>query len=383
MFASLLSKKFKNVIYYVEPLRSDRKVPLIKRIDGNLFVVDIPLFPYIPQLLKYTSYLKLAEKLSHLLLWALLKIIRVKNPIFIIYQPHNLALAKKLSSTFGKSLLCYDSTDDWSKFPGLSEWRVKQIQKSEKSVIKEVDVVLAVSETLYKKAKDINPNTFNLPNATSFENFNKVTQDIQVAPEILACPEPRIGYVGKITPWRLDFDLIKYIAQTRPMWSIIMIGPIHTHAKALVKELSKFKNIVFLGPKKYYSLPNYIKGFNTCVLPHKVDALTESMDPIKLYDYMATGKPIVATGISEALKFKNIIRIANSKEDFLSSLDEICMNINFEENTSERITIAKSNSWTNRTDQLINILRDALNRRTTSKTIIKNKEESGQTKKIL
>ncbi len=167
------------------------------------------------------------------------------------------------------------------------------------------------------------------------------------------------------------------------MWSIIMIGPIHTHAKALVKELSKFKNIVFLGPKKYYSLPNYIKGFNTCVLPHKVDALTESMDPIKLYDYMATGKPIVATGISEALKFENIIKIANSKEEFLSSLDEICAKSNVEQNTSERITFAKNNSWMNRTDQLIDILRDALNRRTTSKTIVKNKEESGQTKKIL
>ncbi|MGH7901318.1 MAG: glycosyltransferase, partial [Thermodesulfobacteriota bacterium] len=320
MFAWLLSNKFRNVVYYVEPGRSERKLPHLKRIKNNLHLVDIP---YIPQFLKHTSLSRLGVQISCLALWILLKMLRIRDPIFIIYQPQNLVFAKKLSSIFGKSLLCYDLTDDWSEFPGVSDWRKKQFVKSEKLVIKEVDTVFAVSKKLIERAKEINPNTFYLPNATSFNNFNRVTQKIEISREILAIPEPRVGYIGKITPWRIDFVLIRHLSETRPDWSIIMIGPIHPEAKPLVDELGKLKNVFFLGPRNYYSLPEYIKGFNVCILPHRVDTLTESMDPIKLYDYMATGKPVVTTSIPEALKFKNVIKVAESEEEFVSLLNEV------------------------------------------------------------
>lgn len=355
MFAWLLSNSYRNVIYYIEPGRSERKFPHIKRIKNNLYLVDIP---YIPQYLKHTGLSRLGVQISCFSLWSLMKVLRVKNPIFIIYQPQNLDFAKKLSSMFGKSLLCYDLTDDWSEFPGLNEWGKKHTRKAEDKVIKEVDKVFAVSEKLLGKARELNPNTFYLPNATSFENFNRVTKQIPISPEILTYPQPRIGYVGKITPWRIDFDLIRYISEARPDWSILMIGPVHPDARVLADELSKQGNVFFTGPKNYYSLPEYIKGFNVCILPHKIDSLTESMDPIKLYDYLATGKPIVASGIKEAFKFSNVIKIAHSKEQFLSFLDQIVDDTAPNDKSRQQIDIAKENSWENRTNQLIKILEE-------------------------
>ena len=357
MFASLLSKQFRNVIYYVEPARSEKKFPLVKRLKENLYLVDVP---YLPKFLNNTKFSRFSVLVSNISIWLLLKMLRVKNPIYMVYQPHNLVLANKLSTFFGKSLLCYDFTDDWSEFPGHSEWRKNEIKQAEENVLKQVDVVFAVSEKLLEKAKEINSKTYYLPNATSFENFNKVTQHISISQNIQALPEPRIGYVGKITPWRIDFNLLKYLVVNRPNWNIVMIGPIHPEARSLVEEMSKLQNISFLGAKEYHSLSNFIKGFNACILPHMVDALTESMYPIKLYDYMATGKPIVATGIREALKFNNVIKVAHSKKEFLTCLDEIIDNKNYPDSAEERIKVAKENSWDYRTNQLIEIIKKTI-----------------------
>ena len=353
MFAHMLSEKFRNVIYYVETGRSEKKYPHIRRLKENLYIVDIP---YLPKFLYNTKFSRFGVLISNISIWLVMKFLRIKDPIYIIYQPHNLAIAKKLSTFFGKSLLCYDFTDDWSEFPGHSEWRKNEIKQAEQNVLKEVDLVFAVSEKLLERANKINNKTYYLPNATSFENFNKVSQEISISPEILKYPEPRIGYVGKITPWRIDFDLLEYLAKSRPSWSIIMIGPIHPEARSIIEELRKLQNITFLGPKSYHSLSSYMKGFNACILPHKVDALTESMDPIKLYDYMATGKPVVATGIREALKFNTLIKVAHSKKDFLTCLDEIMDNKNSTDSAEERIKVAKENSWDYRTNQLIEII---------------------------
>lgn len=358
MFAWLLRKKFRNVIYYVEPGRSVRKFPILKRLKDNLYLVDVP---FIPQFVKHTGLSRLGVQISCFVLWVLLKIRRVKDPIYIIYQPQNFAFATKLSSMFGKSLICYDMTDDWSEFPGISEWKKEQFFTYENSVLEQVDSVFAVSKKLFERAKLVNPNTHYLPNATDFENFNKVTGSIEISSEIQSIPEPRIGYIGKITPWRIDFDLIRYLALNRPEFSITMIGPIHTEAKPLVDGLHDLKNVYFLGSRNYYSLPEYIKGFQVCIIPHRVDKLTDSMDPIKLYDYLATGKSVVSTSVSEVLRFKEAINVADSKEEFLSYLDNAIYTPPDKNKINTRLKIAEENSWEKRTSQLIRILEENIN----------------------
>jgi len=351
MLAFLLAEKFRNVIYYVDPHRSERIFPLVKRINKNIFLVDIPCI----RLKDGKRFLGGVSKLmSFLCIWFVGWLVGIKRPIYMIYQPHNLEVAKKLSHHFGSSMFCYDMTDDWSEFPGQSPARKKIVRTSEEKVLKEVDLVFAASGKLLEKAKRINQKAFHLPNGTSFSNFNRVTENISIDPEVRACLKPRIGYIGKITPWRLDLDLIRFLAVNRPSWSFLLIGPIHPAARPFVKEVKEIKNLHLIGPKCYWDLPNYIKGFDACILPHKVDPLTESMDPIKLYDYLATGKTIVSTNIREAFKFKEIIKVVHSKEEFLSVLTDVIEKddgIDF----TKRVETARENSWENRIGDLMKI----------------------------
>mgnify|MGYP002622878763 FL=1 len=358
MFAWLLAQKYRNVFYYIEPGRSERTLPLFKRLKSNLYLIDVP---HIPKHLQNGRISSLSVKLSCASLWLLLKLKRVKNPIFIVYQPHNMSFAKKLSSIFGKSLICYDMTDDWSEFPGISEHRKHEIISEESRVIKEADLVFAVSGRLFDKAVKLNPNSIHLPNATDFESFNKVMSNIDTSEEIRSFNRPRLGYVGNITPRRIDFELLRFIAESKPEWNIIMIGPVHAEAADMVNSFRDLRNVFFLGPKKYYSLPEYIKGFDICILPHRVDNLTQSMDPIKLYDYMATGKPIVATAVAEAVKFREEICLGNSREEFVSHIKSLLYEGATEQSLAMQLETAKKNTWDKRVEKLTEIFQEKLN----------------------
>ena len=358
MFASLLAEQCRKVVYYVESERSERKVPTIQRLRHNLLLIDIP-NPF------RSSRMSLLTRLGN---WAvtvsvkiLLRCFGIREPIFIVYQPHNLWFAKKVANWTGVSLFCYDMTDDWSKFPGQSEWKVKAILEAEEKALRHADVVFAVSEVLLEKAKKYSRKAYYLPNATSFENFNLVMSDIQVDDEILRISPPRLGYVGKITGWRLDFDLIKWVAEKKPEWSIVLIGPVHPNdiTQHEVSKLKPLKNIHFLGPKEYWNLARYIKGFDVCILPHKDDALTQSMDPIKLYDYMATGKPVVAANVREAAKFSSVIQVAASREEFLSDVEKV-LGQEVDDLQEQRLSVAKQNSWRDRVQLMANILQSSL-----------------------
>jgi hypothetical protein len=358
MLAWLLSHRFKNVVYYVAPGSSERSLPHLRRIKSNLYLVDIP---FIPKFLRGSGLSRLGVQISCSSLWLLLLFIGTKMPVFVTYHSTNFAFTKKLASFFGKSLICYDLTDDWTEFQLTDETVKNEVKQSERKTIEESDVVLAVSKKLYETARKINPKTYYLPNATDVDNFRRTTTDIPVSPEIMRIPGPRIGYIGKVALWKTDFDLLEYLASTRPDWSLIFLGPVVREANLPADKLSEYANVHFLGPRNYNSLPEYIKGFDVCILPHVVDPLTNSMDPIKLYDYLATGKQIVSTPVAEAIKFKEVIRIAYSNDEFVKQI-EAAIQHSRDYNPSRQLEIAVQHSWESRAAELSRIIEDNISK---------------------
>lgn len=358
MLAWLLSHRFKNVVYYVAPGSSERSLPHLRRIKSNLYLVDIP---FIPKFLRGSGLSRLGVQISCSSLWLLLLFIGTKKPVFVTYHSTNFAFTKKLASFFGKSLICYDLTDDWTEFQLTDETVKNEVKQSERKTIEESDVVLAVSKKLNETARKINPKTYYLPNATDVDNFRRTTTDIPVSPEIMRIPGPRIGYIGKVALWKTDFDLLEYLASTRPDWSLIFLGPVVREANLPADKLSEHANVHFLGPRNYNSLPEYIKGFDVCILPHVVDPLTNSMDPIKLYDYLATGKQIVSTPVAEAIKFKEVIRIAYSNDEFVKQIEAAIQHSRVY-NPARQLEIAGQHSWENRAAELSRIIEDNISK---------------------
>ena len=222
----------------------------------------------------------------------------------------------------------------------------------EEAAIRNADKVFSVSKRLYEWGKSNNPNTVYLPNATDFELMKTTREEGEIADELRNLNHPVVGYTGRITPWRIDWELLGKIADMEEKPTLVMIGEIHHDSIPLRDKLLQRKNVIFLGPKEYYKLPMFYRGFDVCILPHSVDLQTGSMDPIKLYDYMGSGKPIVATSVEEAKKFPKGLRLANDHTSFLSLLREAWSDKNH--NPATQMEIARQNSWAIRTEELVN-----------------------------
>jgi len=132
---------------------------------------------------------------------------------------------------------------------------------------------------------------------------------------------PMIGYVGVISK-RIDFGLVEYLAQNRSNYSFVFVGPFYGDVRGWVKRLSRLKNVFFLGERHYDEIPNYVSSFDVCVVPHIVDEFTLSNDPMKVYEYIYAGKPVVSTGIYISRELLDFVFVAREREEFLRYLDE-------------------------------------------------------------
>ena len=159
-------------------------------------------------------------------------------------------------------------------------------------------------------------------NGVDYEHFNKINENIKYDKkfeEIIAENKPIIGYYGALASW-FDYDMIKYLAEKRPEYNIVLLGIKYDDSfdKA---DLNSKDNIYFLGSKDYEELPNYASKFDVCTIPFLINDITQATSPLKLFEYMALRKPIVTTAMKECKKYKSVV-IANNKDEFVDKVDD-------------------------------------------------------------
>ena len=272
----------------------------------------------------------------------------------IVYASHPLH-AFALDAFKPRALSCYDWTDDWTQFELIPLADRDEYARLDARMPREVDVVFAVSRELVERARRLNNNVHWLPNATSLHEI----MDRPAAPDAVVerIPRPRLGYVGHIGD-RVDFDLLRTVAEARPGWSIVMVGPVWSNRTAEAEELGLWPNVHFVGPRPYAGLPDIIGQLDVCLIPHTLDALTASMDPIKLYDYLATGKPIVTTPVAGVERFADAIYISGPASDFVAQVEQALVEPG-EALREKRQAYGRDNSWSARAAQLWSMLMSA------------------------
>lgn len=188
-----------------------------------------------------------------------------------------------------------------------------------------------------------------LPNGVIFEDFNSPIEDnnnvIEKANSIFnPIKKPIIGFYGAIAEW-LDFALIKDLALLRPDLSFVFIGKLWTNID-LIKEIS---NIHFVDLIPYQYLPTFAKKFDITIIPFLINQITNSVSPIKLFEYAALGKPVVATPFFEITQYQDqsFIRLANTSEEFSEKIDEL-LQIPAENIEREAKLFAQKNHWNER-----------------------------------
>lgn len=212
------------------------------------------------------------------------------------YNPMTLAVIEP--RPWGR--LIYHCVDAIHAQPGMP---AAAIEQWERRLCRRSDALFVTSPDLQRRLAPLNPLTRFYPNVADGVHFARALDSALPLPaDLAAIPAPRLGFVGAISAYKLDLVLLEQLARAHPGWSLVLIGPVgEGDPDTDVTALAALANVHLLGPRPYAVLPAYLKGFDLGLLPLSFNAYTQAMFPMKFFEYLAAGLPVVASAI-EALK---------------------------------------------------------------------------------
>jgi glycosyltransferase involved in cell wall biosynthesis len=259
---------------------------------------------------------------------------------YILFNDSSMFLGLYQKELLKPAVYVYYMRDYLTKNP---YWR-KQGVRLEPQLIRKADVVVNNSSLYAKYGSQFNPHSYMVGQGCDVTLFNDDDDSIPAASEIGNLPKPVIGYVGFISSRRLDIRLLHHIATQRPKWSVVLVGPEDDAFRD--SELHKLQNVHFLGPRDSELLPNYIKAFDVCINPQLVNDATIGNYPRKIDEYLAMGKPTVAT-VTEAMEyFREFTYLAVTHDDYIELIEK-ALKENSPELEQKRRNFATSHTWEN------------------------------------
>ncbi len=250
--------------------------------------------------------------------WQIKRLVFKKNRkrlVLFMGNPWNTALLEEFK---GCACTVYHCSDNFPAF--FSGGFAKRVEEKEKYVIKNVDLVVATSEILYEKCKALNENTVFIKHGVDERFFLKAN--------LKACPDdmnhikkPRIGYIGSIDKL-IDYNLLKHIVSTQKKYNYVFIGTIDDNCRLQFNDILLNENCFYLGKKPWQQLPDYVQNFDVCIIPWITDEFVLSGSPLKLIEYLASGKMTVATKIALDQNIAPGVLFAKNYNEFVDCIDQ-------------------------------------------------------------
>ena len=251
----------------------------------------------------------------------------------------------------------YDITDDWTKFSG-NQSHLALITEQDATLCQSCDHVIVCSQQLYDdKASLVDPERLHLiPNGVHVDHYEAVA-DMSMPVHAVAqnWKKPTFGYTGTIHGDRVDVPLVASVAKSYPTATIAMVGP-NLLEQADQQELDQLINVVFTGSQPYSQLPDIMRAFDVCMVPHRVTPFTESLNPIKLWEYLAAGKAIVSTNVAGFRDFPELLFVSSTHDDFKENLS-VALSAD-KSAANDRQAVAKLHSWDSRLQDVMRVLND-------------------------
>lgn len=285
--------------------------------------------------------------------WAVRRAMRVlgdAKPISWFVVPHPGFLAQRL----GEQLCVYYCIDDYAAHPGVD---TELIAARDDELTRCADLVFVAPPALVAAKQMINSSTRFSPHGVDVSLFAQAMDPATVVPSAAqGLPHPVVGYFGSIHEW-IDLELIEWLARERPQWTFLLVG----HAATNVSRLQALHNVMLVGAQPYASLPTWAKAFDVAIIPYRHNRQVENANPLKLREYLATGKPIVSVSHPEINKFARWIEIAEDRDAFLHGLERALISDSAAAATARLASVADQ-TWDNRVAHVLEEVSSALAR---------------------
>lgn len=322
--------------------------PSLQEVEPNLFVYHMP-HAFLPvgklplPLAKAT--LKFNGRLMARMIRQQMAELGMEKPIVFNYSPIHGGAIPHLSAKLNAYLIA----DEWTNYlpdpagKGVVNWIDEELTRS-------ADIVFPSTENQFARRSAWNPHMHVVHHAADYGHFSKAAQDAtELAPEFDDLPRPVIGAVGVIDPDRFDVALIEHLAKTRPQWSIMLVGPPRKDMD--LTRLRQIPGVYLTGNRPIADLPKYLKGFDVCLIPYKVNEATRDIYPLKLQEYLATGKPVVSSAMPSAMAYDAVVEIAEDHDGFVKAIER-SLDTDSPEAQASRQAVARENSWEQRVEAL-------------------------------
>lgn len=261
--------------------------------------------------------------------------LRIKTAVSVVHLSFWAPLAARLRRDYGW-LVQYDCMDDWVGFPGIGE----ELLAEEVSLVRDADLVTVTADLLREKWAGTSSNCQLLRNGVDFEFFERNCVPNGLLSELA---RPLIGFYGALAEW-VDLQLIAELAKRRPEWNFVLIGDIFVDNLAGLDALA---NVHLLGRKPYEQMPLYLYRFDVCLIPFRLYNVTHAVDPVKFYEFISAGKPVVSTPLQEMKIYEDFVYFASDADSFIGQIERALDETDVELANS-RVKLARANDWSSR-----------------------------------
>lgn len=277
---------------------------------------------------------------------------KFKNPAVLIYDTE----AAQYLNDFKKSKIVYDCVDDHRVQAGVNR-NPARVQKEEEKIAERADAISVTTDILFARFEKLNKNVVLVPNAADINLFKDYAGS---EPEDLKkIPHPRIGTVGALDIYKVDFEMLLRVAAKHAEWNFVLVGPVDfvglKKEETKVSELERMPNVHFLGAKQTADVPAYVHNFDVAIIPYVKSDYNDASFPLKFWEFMVSGKPVVASNLPTLSRYQYLFSLTRNEEEFERGIIK-ALQENEKNNNASRVAEAKQHDWSKRVDAIEKLL---------------------------